>query len=290
MRREKIHIDAMLRHLGRAYYDSLHGRAAKSDVTMAVDQIAAQAGERSAPHAQVPRSSLDQAYHRVPRHHGRLHSRIRDVMTTEAVTVDRITPFKEIVELLVEHKISGVPVVRLGQHLGGVVTEGDLLKARDRRVSRRRNRMGMLRYDTDRARYLRLTAEQLMTSPTISIHPDASIHAAARLMSSHNVELLPVVDPDGTLVGLVSRRDLLNVFCIPDSDVALQVREVLDEIVPGESRSIKAAVRGGIVTLSGHAETVAERNSIAKAIDLAWDLDGVVDLIDHVTSPEIDLT
>lgn len=126
-----------------------------------------------------------------------------------------------------------------------------------------------------------------MTSPPISIHPDASIAAAARLMSSHNIKRLPVVDPDGTLVGLVSRRDLLNVFCIPDSDIARQVREVLAEVVPGESASIKAAVHGGIVTLTGQTETAAERDSIVKAIDLAWDLDGVVDLIDHVTSPQL---
>jgi CBS domain-containing protein len=290
MSRDDMHLDSMLRHLGAAYYDSLHGRAAKSDVTRAVDQVAQQLGEKLETHAPAPRPALHQAHHRVPRHHGRLHSRIRDVMTTEVVTVDRITPFKEIAELLVEHKISGLPVIRLGRHLVGVVTEGDLIKARDRRAAKRRNWTGMLRYDTDRARYLRLTAEQLMTSPAISIHPDASIAAAARLMSSHNIKRLPVVDSDGTLVGLVSRRDLLNVFCIPDSDIARQVREVLAEVVLGESAPIKAAVHGGIVTVTGHTETAAERNSIAKAIDFAWDLDGVVDLIDHVTSPELDLT
>jgi|SRR5271165_250807 len=286
MSRDEMHLDAMLRHLGAAYYDSLHGRAAKSDVTRAVDQVAQQVGEKPETHAPALPPSFDQAHHRVPRHHGRLHSRIRDVMTTDVVTVDRITPFKEIAELLVEHKISGVPVIGLGRHLVGVVTEGDLIGARDTRAGKRRNWTGMRRYDTDRARYLRLTAQQLMTSPAVSIHPDASIAAAARLMSSHNITRLPVVDPDGTLVGLVSRHDLLNVFCIPDSDIARQVREVLADVLPGDSAAIKPAVHGGIVTLKGQTETAAERDGIAKAIELAWDLDGVVDIIDHVTSPQ----
>ena len=88
-------------------------------------------------------------------------------------------------------------------------------------------------------------------------------------------------------VGLASRRDLLNVFCIPDSDIARQVRELLAEVMPGESASIKAAVHGGIVTLTGQTETAADHESIAKAIDLAWDLDGVVDIINHVTSPQL---
>ena len=223
----------------------------QTDVTRAVDQVAHQIGEKPGTHVPPARPQHGQAHHRVPRHHGRLHSRIRDVMTTQVVTVDRITPFKEIAELLVEHKISGVPVLGLGRKVVGVVTEGDLIAARDKRAASRRDWTGMLRYDTDRARYLRLTAEQLMTAPAVTTHPDASIAAAARLMSSHHVKRLPVVDPEGTLVGIVSRRDLLNVFCVPDTEITRQVRELLAEVLPANSGSIKAAVHGGIVTVTG---------------------------------------
>ena len=52
-------------------------------------------------------------------------------MTTSVVTVDRITPYKEIARRLVEHKISGVPVLSMGRQGAGVVSEGDLLAARD---------------------------------------------------------------------------------------------------------------------------------------------------------------
>ena len=125
-----------------------------------------------------------------------------------------------------------------------------------------------------------------MTSPAVTTHPDASIAAAARTMSLHHVKRLPVTDPDGKLVGLVSRRDLLNVFCVPDSEIARQMRELLAEALPGDSAAIKAAAHGGIVTLTGQTDT-AVRDSVARAIELAWDIDGVVDIINHVTSPQL---
>lgn len=289
MARDDMHLDAMLRHLGAAYYDSLHGRAAKADVTRAVNQVAERIGEPPEKHAPIPRRSADQAQHRVPRHHGRLHSRVRDVMTTKVVTVDRITPFKDIAELLIEHEVSGVPVIGLGRHVVGVITEGDLIAARDKRAGKRRSWTGMLRYDTDHARYIRLTAVELMTSPAVTIHPDASIAAAARLMSSHHVKRLPVVDPDNKLIGLVSRRDLLSVFCVPDSEIARQVKEVLAELLPGQASTIKATVHGGIVTLTGLTETAAERDAVAKAVDLVWDLDGVVDVLTHARATSAQL-
>jgi CBS domain-containing protein len=287
MTRGEMYLDAMLRHLGAAYYDSLHGRAATADVTRAVDQVAQQIGEKPESHQPVARPREGLASRRVPRHHGRLHSRIRDVMTTQVVTIDRITPFKEIAELLVRHQISGVPVLELGRRVAGVVTEGDLIAARDKRAGSRRYWTGVLRYDTDRARYLRLTAQQLMTSPAVTTHPDASIAAAARLMNAHHVKRLPVTDPDGKLVGVVSRRDLLHVFCVPDHEIARQMRELLAEAIPGEPAPVKAAVHGGIVTLTGQTDTAALRDSVARAVDLAWDIDGVVDIINHVTSPQL---
>jgi CBS domain-containing protein len=59
-----------------------------------------------------------------------------------------------------------------------------------------------------------------MTSPAITIHPDAPVGAAARLMNGHRIRRLPVVDPSGKLIGIVSRRDLLSVFLRPDEEIA----------------------------------------------------------------------
>jgi CBS domain-containing protein len=286
MTRQDKHLDAMLRHLGAAYYDSLHGRAAAGDVSRAVDQVAGQIGETPMTLA-APRPPAGEVPHQhLHRHHGQWHSRVRDVMTTDVITIDRITPFKDIARLLVEHRISGVPVLMLGRQIAGMVTEGDLIAARDKSAGTRRSWTGLLRSGSDRDRHHRLTAEKLMSSPAVTVHPDATIGAAASSMSRHHVKRLPVVDSDGTLIGLVSRRDLLTVFLVPDTEITRQVRELLAEVVPDEAASITVSVRGGIVTLAGPPDTAVPHGPLSAAIDLAWDVDGVVDVIDHVSTAQ----
>jgi CBS domain-containing protein len=287
MRRKDMQLDAMLRHLGAAYYDWLHGRAAAIDVGRAVDQVAYEVGDKPTVHITPPRPRGGESPRAVPIHHGRVRSRVRHVMTTDVVTVDQITPFKEIARLLVEHHISAAPVLRLGRHVSGVVSEADLIAARDRHAGERKRWTGVLRYGTDRDRYLRLTAAQLMRSPAITTHPDATITSASSLMTTHHVRRLPVVDSDGKLVGLVSRRDLLSVFLVPDADIARQVREVLAEALPAEPDAIKVAVHSGIVTLTGHPESIVDQGKVAAAIDVIWNLDGVVDILDHTTSAQL---
>ncbi|WP_323183638.1 CBS domain-containing protein [Streptomyces virginiae] len=51
-----------------------------------------------------------------------------------------------------------------------------------------------------------------MTTPAVTIRPDATLPQAAHLMAERHIERLPVVDADGTLKGVVSRADLLKVF------------------------------------------------------------------------------
>jgi CBS domain-containing protein len=120
-----------------------------------------------------------------------------------------------------------------------------------------------------------------MTSPAVTIHPDATMGAAADVMNLHHVRRLPVVDTDGQLLGVVNRRDLLNVFLVPDEEIGRQVTELLADIIPEDHGPITASVRGGILTLAGQLDATASRARVAEAIDLAWDIDGVIDVIDH---------
>jgi CBS domain-containing protein len=200
-------------------------------------------------------------------------------MTTSVITVDRITPYKEIAGLLAAHEISGVPVLTMGRHVAGVVSEGDLLAARDRYpVARSR----WAPWRTRRKQHQGLTAGQLMTSPAVTIHPDATIAGAARLMNAQRVRRLPVVDPDGKLIGIVSRRDLLSVFLRPDADIECQVGEILTELLPRDPAGIQVAVRNGVVSLSGQPGRPAENDLIPVVVRLAWDVDGVIDVVDKV--------
>jgi CBS-domain-containing membrane protein len=291
MTRKNVHLDATLRHLGAAYYDSLHGRATPPDVTRAVNQVAREMGEQALVRHAPPRPRAGGSrraggrHHPPAMHHGRWHSRVRDIMTTDIVAVDRTTPFKQIAWQLVQHQINGVPVLSLGRHVAGVVTEGDLIAVRDKHAGHRRWWTGTPRYGTGRSSHDRYTGEQLMTAPAITIHPDTTTAGAARLMRDHHIKVLPVVDQDGKIVGMVSRRDLLSVFLVADSEIARQVRELLDEIAPDEPGAIKVDVHSGIVTLTGQPEPEL-RKQVAAAIDAAWDIDGVVDIIDHLATPQ----
>jgi CBS domain-containing protein len=289
MTRRDIHLDAMLRHLGAAYYESLHSRARPADVTRALDQVADHMGEqaigrsadRTPATATQPRDSGSQRH--LPEHHGRWPSRVRDIMTTSVVTADRITSYKEIAGLLAEHQISGLPVLTLGRHVAGVVSEADLLAARDKLQDPHPART-VLHITAGHGRHPGLTAGDLMTSPAITIHPDATIAGAARAMNTHHVRRLPVVDPDGKLTGLVSRRDLLSVFLRPDEEIARQISELVNEILPGDPAAIKVVVRDGVVTLTGQPSLAGQKDLLPVAVRLAWDIDGVVDVVNRTSS------
>ena len=121
-----------------------------------------------------------------------------------------------------------------------------------------------------------------MTSPAITIRPDATIAAAARLMNARHVRFLPVVDSAGRLLGIVSRRDLLTVFLRPDAEIAGQVSGIFTDLLPGGAAGIQVAVRNGVVTLTGQPELAAEEDLIAIAVRLASDVEGVVDVVDNV--------
>jgi CBS domain-containing protein len=275
MSRRDMYLDGMLRHLGAAYYESLHGRAAPDDVSRALEQVAEHMGEKPAGRARGSR----QQGQPLPEHHGRWHSRVRDIMTTSVVTADRITSYKEIAEKLAEHQISGMPVLILGRHVAGVVSEGDLIAAQVKRLDARRPGLGRaLHHGQAQDVHPPLTAGDLMTSPAITIHPDATIAAAARLMTTHHIRRLPVVDPDGKLVGLVSRRDLLRLFLRDDADIGRQVQELLAEILLADQPDIKVTVHSGVVTLAGTAMLDGQHELLDVALRLIRDVDGVVDV------------
>ena len=240
MSRTDAYLDSMLRHLGAAYYESLHGRASRSDVTRALDTVEEHLNEQATDtpaQASPPPPGRGDGPRR-----SRWARKVSDVMTTSVVTVDRLTPYQDIARLLATHKLSGVPVLKMGRQVAGVVTESDLLAAEDRKVRRSRlNAESPRRWRLRRPTRTSLTAGALMTTPAITIHPDATIPSAARLMNTHKLRRLPVVDARGKLVGIVSRRDLLSVFLRPDSQIAEDARAVLDEILLAEPGDAKAS-------------------------------------------------
>ncbi|MFD6286733.1 CBS domain-containing protein [Streptomyces sp. NPDC060205] len=206
--------------------------------------------------------------------HGTPHV-VSDVMTRTVATVDRGTPFKEIVRTMQEREVSALPVVEGDQRVAGVVSEADLLPKEEFRDSDP-DRYTQLRRLSDLAKAGAVTAEELMTSPPLTTPPDATLAQAARTMARARVKRLPVVDGSGTLLGIVSRADLLKVFLRDDEEMAEEVRrEVVSYLFPSPSSAVWTEVRDGVVKLSGH---IRDTSLVPVAARLARAVEGVVDV------------
>ncbi|MFD0142554.1 MULTISPECIES: CBS domain-containing protein [unclassified Streptomyces] len=208
---------------------------------------------------------------------------VADVMTTKVVAVLPGADFKEIVAAMERWKVSAVPVVERGGRVVGVVSEADLL-VKEEFHDHRLGLVEQMRRLDDTAKAGSRRAQDLMTSPAVTVPPDASLPRAARLMAAHHVKRLPVVDAAGTVRGIVSRADLLKVFLRPDDDLAAEVRsEVVDPLFPLSAGQIQVRVDAGVVTLSGE---VRDRARIPLAARLARAVEGVVDVRCALTAPD----
>ncbi|WP_369241090.1 CBS domain-containing protein [Streptomyces sp. R21] len=207
--------------------------------------------------------------------------RVRDVMTRRVVAVRKGARYKEIVETLHEWKVSAVPVLAEGDVVIGVVSEADLLPKEEFRDSDEPLGLDQLRRPLDLAKAAGSTAEQVMSSPAVTVGVDATLAQAARIMAHTFVKRLPVVDAEGRLQGLVSRCDLLKVFLRSDAELAREIdREVVEHLFRGTGAEVHARVEGGVVTLGGHlhdASLVPVAARLARAVegvvDVEWELD-----------------
>jgi len=217
---------------------------------------------------------------------------VEDVMTTDVTAVHVGTPFRVVAELLLERHVSAVPVVDSDNRVVGVVSEADLLHKEEYkqlhygdslRPRRAGLRLGSAKRDTGRAKAAATTAWELMTSPALTVLADAPVIVAARRMERHGVKRLPVVDDRGHLVGIVSRCDLLRVFVRRDSDIEHTIRQdVIAPLTAGDAEAVQVSVRDGVVKLSGRLHGPSQAKAAAW---LTENVDGVVDVVDHLTWP-----
>ncbi|MFJ9898295.1 CBS domain-containing protein [Streptomyces sp. NPDC091280] len=215
------------------------------------------------------------------------HNKVGSVMTTEVVHAVYGTPFKEVARLLGEHRISGLPVVDEDEKVIGVVSETDLMIRQadtpDPYESRKRVRLAALTR-RGRARAVKAgarTAGRLMTAPPVVVHAEDTIVEAARAMTQHRIERLPVLDEEDRLVGIVTRRDLLTVFLRPDAEIRTVVeQDVLQRALWVPAHTVEVSVVDGVVTLVGQME---RRSETEIAVSMTEQIDGVVAVVDNLT-------
>lgn len=199
--------------------------------------------------------------------------RVRDIMTSDVITIGSDTPLKEAATTMATRKVSGLPVVD-GGRLTGIITESDFVS----RIAEGSDGLlsSVLRRQTPE---LGGTVGEVMSRDVIAVAPDDSVTYAARVMSKHQVKRLPVVDNAGRLVGVISRADLMSIFARDDGAIETDVRVggVEGLIEAGESVSVN--VRDGVVTLSGTVDTLTEKRMLE---EYARQVAGVVDVVSQL--------
>lgn len=209
------------------------------------------------------------------------HMKVEDVMTPTVVVVGEDTPFKEVVTVMHEHRVSGVPVLNADKKLVGIVTEADLLAIEEEQLEPRPRGRSFLEWFIHPARMVELErqaedlrAQDIMTPSVVTTTPETEIPLAAKTMLDAAVKRLPVVDPEGHVLGIVSRADLLLPYLRPDEEIAREITEdVIFRTMWLDPLTIAVKVHEGVVTIRG----TVERKSVKEILlELVRRVDGVV--------------
>jgi len=220
------------------------------------------------------------------------------IMTHNVVSVQPNTAVLEAARLMLLHGISGLPVVDSNNHIVGIVTEGDLLRRAETGTQRQRSRwmqffVGPGRLAEDYVRSRGRKVEDVMTQPVHTIGADAPLSDVVELMERHRIKRLPVVRDDHTVIGIVSRANLLHALAslapeiksTPADDEA--IREGLLAELSQERWApvglVDIIVRNGIVDLWGVIFDERKRRAVVVA---AENVRGVKSVRDHLVYVE----
>lgn len=222
--------------------------------------------------------------------------KVSSLMTRKVVTVRPEMPVAELATLLVERRLSAVPVTDGSGRVLGIVSEGDLMRRRETGTEARQP-WWLRAFAAPQAlaeHYVKshgLVAKDVMTHPPLTIGPDASLGEAAELMERRRVKRLPVVQQD-RLIGIIARADLVRALAAArptlaadDDDTA--TRERLEDALEGEAwvplDDIYVTVLEHTAHLWGTVRSEAQREGVEV---LARNVAGVRSVKNHLTIEE----
>ncbi len=209
-----------------------------------------------------------------------MKSSVRDVMTTHVVAVRKHASFKEMIVRMQKSHVSAFPVVDDAGRVIGVVSQADMLNKEADLATGAGTLASILRF-RDHGKAAGTTAAELMTSPPVTISPDAPLAEAARLMRDRRLKRLPVINATGHLIGVISRADVLSVFTRPDAEIRREAtEEVIAQSLVMDSPRPTVTVHDGIVTLTGEPETDQTGHELVAAIQ---HIDGVIAVRDQLS-------
>jgi CBS-domain-containing membrane protein len=216
-----------------------------------------------------------------------------DVMTPTILSVPPDAALMQAVRLMLQHHISGLPVVDAAGKLVGIVTEGDLLRRVEIGTQRKRPRwleflIGPGRLATEYAHASGRKVHEVMTREVHTVSDDAPLDEIVQLMERHRIKRLPVMR-GGKLVGMVTRANLLRALASvarevkPASADDRAIREALVKELHKQPWApialIDIVVRNGVVQLWGAITDERQREALTIA---AENVPGIKAVEDHL--------
>ena len=218
---------------------------------------------------------------------------VSDVMTPNVLSVAPDASVVMAARLMLEKRISGVPVIDDRGHLVGIVTEGDFLRRVETGTGRQRPKwieffMGAGRLADEYVRLSGRKVSDVMTHEVQSVPPDAPLEQVVRLMERYRIKRVPVVD-HGKVVGIVTRANLLHAVAsfaheiaplsAEDAAIREQLLAALKDQPWAPVTPIDVSVRNGVVQLSGVITDERQRQALRIA---AENIPGVKDVESNI--------
>jgi len=217
----------------------------------------------------------------------------QDIMTAPAITASPQASILDVVTLMLENRISALPIVDEGGAVVGLVSEGDLIRrseigARDYSSWWLAAVGGKVRLAEEFVKTHGMSAADIMTEDVVIVTADTPVWQIAETLEKNKIKRVPVVS-DGALVGVVSRANLLQALAAqreklletPSSDDR-NIRDALINTLDSEAWSdlshLNIVVLDGVVHYWGIVRSDAERQALKVA---AEEIAGVHDVVDH---------
>jgi len=220
--------------------------------------------------------------------------KVKDVMTTKVISVEPNATVLKAARLMLQNRISGLPVLTKGGELVGIVTEGDFLRRSELDTRKRRSLWHDILVGPGRLaeEYVKAHGRQvhdLMTHDPCTVTEDTPLEDVVALMEKRGVKRFPVVK-DGRVVGIVSRSNLLRGLAaigpVPvssetsDETIKAHLSRELDQERWAALGTVEVIVRNGVVHLWGAITDERERQALIVA---AENTPGAISVRDHLS-------
>jgi len=216
---------------------------------------------------------------------------VRDVMTRKVISVGPHEPLLQAACLMLQNRISGLPVVDAAGQLVGIVTEGDFLRRGEIGTDRRRPKwleflLGPGRLATEYVHASGRKVDEVMTADPCTVSEDDSLETVVELMERRRIKRLPVMR-DGKMVGIVSRANLMHALASLDRDTQAAVGDdvaIRDGILKSLGKqswapNVNVVVKNGVAELWG---TITDERERQACIVAAENVAGVHEVHDHL--------